>query len=43
MKRSLSLLLITFLVVACTKVPITGRRQLNLLPESEVMAMSLGA
>ena len=43
MQRSLSLLLIAFLVVACTKVPITGRRQLNLLPESEMMAMSLGA
>ena len=28
---------------ACAKVPITGRRQLNLLPESELMVMSLAA
>lgn len=27
--------------VACTKVPITGRRQLNLLPESDMIGMSL--
>jgi predicted Zn-dependent protease len=28
-------------MVACSKVPITGRKQLNLLPESEMMSMSL--
>jgi predicted Zn-dependent protease len=28
-------------LAACSKVPITGRRQLNLLPESEMMGMSL--
>lgn len=28
--------------VGCAKVPITGRRQLNLLPEGELMSMSLG-
>lgn len=27
--------------VSCTRVPITGRRQMNLLPESELMTMSL--
>lgn len=30
-------------VIGCSKVPITGRSQLNLLPESQMMAMSLGA
>lgn len=29
------------LLFSCTKVPITGRRQMNLLPESEMMSMSL--
>lgn len=29
------------LIVSCAKVPITGRRQLNLLPESQMMSMSL--
>lgn len=29
------------LMVACAKVPITGRRQLSLLPESQMMAMSV--
>ncbi|MBL7986337.1 MAG: M48 family metallopeptidase [Flavobacteriales bacterium] len=43
MRRTFSLLLAIVLVVACSKVPITGRRQLNLLPESEMMTMSLGA
>lgn len=28
-------------LIACAKVPITGRRQLNLLPESEMMGLSL--
>lgn len=37
-----SLVLLTIaLAVACAKVPITGRRQLNLLPESELIGMSL--
>lgn len=30
-------------IVSCAKVPISGRRQLNLLPESEMMAMSFTA
>lgn len=29
------------LIVSCSKVPITGRRQLNLVPESQMMSMSL--
>jgi predicted Zn-dependent protease len=42
MKKILPILLvITFLVIeSCSKVPITNRRQLNLLPESEMLAMS---
>jgi len=31
----------TTLLIACSKVPITGRKQLNLLPESELTGMSL--
>ena len=34
------IILIMVLVFSCTKAPITGRRQLKLLPESELMAMS---
>ncbi|MFO8002372.1 MAG: M48 family metallopeptidase [Marinilabilia sp.] len=34
-------LLIVGFIAACTTVPITGRKQLNLLPESEMMSMSL--
>jgi predicted Zn-dependent protease len=42
MKNSIvaSLLILT-IIIACKKVPITGRRQLNLLPESEMLSMSL--
>lgn len=40
-KRSISLAAVVALVAACSKVPITGRSQLNLLPESELMGMSL--
>ena len=36
------LLVVTALTIfSCTKVPITGRKQMNLLPESQMMAMSL--
>lgn len=39
---SFSLLAIfSILVTSCSKVPVTGRRQLGLLPESEMMSMSL--
>jgi predicted Zn-dependent protease len=45
MKRTLHHLttcaVVTLLVASCAKVPITGRRQLNLLPESQMMSMSL--
>lgn len=33
--------LVLAFMAGCSKVPITGRRQLNLLPESEMMSMSL--
>lgn len=41
MRTYLSLLLLALFVVACSKVPITGRRQLHMLPESQLMSMSL--
>lgn len=34
-------LLVLFFLSACTKVPLTNRKQMNLLPESELIAMSL--
>lgn len=43
MKRTITLLAFAAMLAACTKVPITGRRQLNLLPESQMMTMSLAA
>lgn len=39
--RATALAGIIVLAVSCAKVPITGRRQLNLLPESQMMSMSL--
>jgi predicted Zn-dependent protease len=39
----LSVVVTTALLVACAKVPITKRRQLNLIPESEMIGMSLQA
>jgi len=39
MKRLL-IFAICFTILACTKVPISGRRQLNLLPEEELISMS---
>lgn len=42
MKKSfLALLMSGVLISSCSKVPITGRKQLGLLPESELMSMSL--
>jgi predicted Zn-dependent protease len=32
---------IILLALGCSKVPLTGRKQLNMLPESELMAMSI--
>jgi predicted Zn-dependent protease len=43
MERTIALLAFAAMLTACTKVPITGRRQLNLLPESQMMTMSLAA
>ncbi|MCB9251003.1 MAG: M48 family metallopeptidase [Flavobacteriales bacterium] len=40
-KITLTALLSVFLLETCTRVPITGRRQTNLLPETELMAMAL--
>ena len=41
MKKLIIPVLLTLSVLSCTKVPVTGRRQMNLLPESELMQMSL--
>jgi predicted Zn-dependent protease len=46
MKRVIAVsavLLTVAYIVSCTKVPITNRRQLNLLPESQMMTMSFEA
>lgn len=46
MKRAiqvLGVLLSLAYIVSCTKVPITGRKQMNLMPESEMIGMSLQA
>lgn len=40
LKRSIAFLIVLFLIQACAKVPITGRKQMNLLPESQMIAMS---
>src|SRR5688572_4773206 len=34
-------ILISLLIIGCAKVPLTNRKQMNLLPESELIAMSL--
>lgn len=42
MKKILGLVVGLFLLfISCSKVPISGRRQLNLLPESEMIALSV--
>lgn len=38
--RAAALFLLMAIVVACAKVPITGRRQISLVPESQIMTMS---
>ncbi|MBK6445483.1 MAG: M48 family metallopeptidase [Bacteroidetes bacterium] len=40
-KKLLSFVLLVLFLVSCSKVPITKRKQINLLPESEMMSMSL--
>ena len=34
---------LSLIVVACSKVPISGRRQVHLLPESQMIGMSVTA
>lgn len=41
MKKLLVLSVISLLIVACSTVPITGRKQMNLLPESQMMGMAV--
>jgi predicted Zn-dependent protease len=41
MKKIIYIVLLVLSVIACTKVPVTGRKQVNLLPESDLMKMSL--
>jgi predicted Zn-dependent protease len=38
---TVTVIIILILAVACTTVPLTGRRQLSLIPESDVMTLSL--
>jgi predicted Zn-dependent protease len=40
-KAIIHLLSVALIMVACSKVPISGRRQVNLMPESDLIAMSL--
>ncbi len=41
MKRSLLIVGLAVYFIGCSTVPITGRKQVNMLPESELMSMSL--
>jgi hypothetical protein len=36
-----TLIVLLFLSVACSTVPVTGRKSLNILPDSELLSMSL--
>ena len=38
--KIISILIITLFVYSCNTVPITGRKQLNMIPDNELMAMS---
>lgn len=40
-KFVITTIIITLIVIACAKVPISGRRQVTLVPESELLSMSL--
>lgn len=40
MKRSLFLILLSFLITACSTVPITGRKQLNLVSDAKIIPMA---
>jgi predicted Zn-dependent protease len=37
----IAVIMLPFLTEACSKVPLTGRRQLNILPESQMISMAL--
>lgn len=39
-KPSISILLLIFFCLGCAKVPLTGRRQLNLIPSSQINSLS---
>lgn len=41
MKKYFLIVLTVFAFLCCSKVPITGRRQMNMLPETTLMSMSL--
>ena len=41
MKKIFLCLILIVVLISCSKVPISGRRQVNLLPESTLMSMSL--
>ena len=41
MKRILSILVLSFFIFSCSRVPITGRKQINLISSSEMNSMSL--
>lgn len=43
MRLGISVLFLALLMAGCAKVPISGRKQVNLLPESQMMGMSLEA
>lgn len=43
LKKGLVFLLLGVFLIACSRVPLTNRRQLRLLPESQMIAMSLAA
>jgi predicted Zn-dependent protease len=38
--KAVANLLLAFIVISCSSVPITGRKQLNLIPSSEMLSMS---
>ncbi len=41
LKRVTLALIVVLIIDACSRVPVTGRKQLNMLPESELTSMSL--
>lgn len=41
MKKYIAQFAFVLFLVSCAKVPVTGRRQINMLPESQLMSMSL--